>query len=353
VHAAERVLDVLALRRMPAGGAGERVGVASAQPWHAERVTVVTLLAGLAALVLGAEALVRGASRIALGLGISPLVVGLTVVAIGTSSPELAVSLGAARAGEAAISLGNVVGSNVFNVLVVLGLSALITPLAVRRRVVQVEVPIMIALSVGVLLLGRDGSFGRADGLALALGLGGYLLVTVIAARVDRERGAGASPAPQRSRRTWIGALVLVPVGLALLVLGSQWLVSAAVALAGALGVGERVVGLTIVAAGTSLPELATSVVAAARGERDIAVGNVVGSNIFNIVGVLGLASIAAPTGVAAAPGLMHLDVPVMIAVAVLCLPVALSRARIDRWEGAVFLVLYAIYLLYLVLLPG
>jgi cation:H+ antiporter len=311
------------------------------------------LLAGLAALVLGAEALVRGASRIALGLGISPLAVGLTIVAIGTSSPELAVSLGAARAGEAAISIGNVIGSNVFNILVVLGLSALITPLAVRRRVVQVEVPLMIALSVGVLLLGRDGSFGRGDGLVLALGLGGYLLVTVIGARVEREHDPAAPSGPRRPTRAWTGALVLVPVGLALLVLGAQWMVSAAVSLAGAWGVSERVIGLTIVAVGTSLPELATSAVAAVRGERDIAVGNVVGSNIFNIVGVLGLASIVAPAGVDASPALMRLDVPVMIAVAALCLPVALTRARIDRWEGALFLVLYAIYVLYLVLLAG
>jgi cation:H+ antiporter len=246
-----------------------------------------------------------------------------------------------------------VIGSNVFNVLVVLGLSALITPLAVRRRVVQVEVPLMSALSVGVLLLGRDGSFGRGDGLVLALGLGGYLLVTVIGARVEREHDPAAPSGPRRPTRAWTGALVLVPVGLALLVLGAQWMVSAAVSLAGAWGVSERGIGLTIVAVGTSLPELATSAVAAVRGERDIAVGNVVGSNIFNIVGVLGLASIVAPAGVDASPALMRLDVPVMIAVAALCLPVALTRARIDRWEGALFLVLYAIYVLYLVLLAG
>jgi cation:H+ antiporter len=312
-------------------------------------MTLLLLVAGLVALVVGAEVLVRGASAIALGLGIPSLVVGLTVVAIGTSAPELAVSVGAALAGEASIAAGNVVGSNVFNVLVILGLSALVVPLAVLRRVVRVEVPIMVAFSFALLALGVDGRYGRGDGILLMLALAAFLAFTMRAARRERSGGEDAADAPRRPRG-WLLAVGAVAVGLVLLVVGSSWFVDGAVRLATAFGVSPLVIGLTVVAAGTSLPEVVTSLVAALRGARDIAVGNVVGSNIFNIGGVLGLASVVAPVGIDAPSSLLAVDVPIAVAVALLCLPIAFTRGRIDRWEGALFLALYVLYVVYLVL---
>jgi cation:H+ antiporter len=310
-------------------------------------VAVFAFGIGLIALVVGAEALVRGASRIALRFGVPPIVIGLTVVAIGTSAPELAVSVAAAISGEGGIAAGNVVGSNTFNVLVVLGLSAVVVPLAVLRRVVRVEVPIMLALSGAVWVLGRDGVFGRGDGAILTAALVAYIVMTVALALRERSRHDAERRATATGWRAWALPMVAVAGGLALLVVGSEWLVAGAVGIAQVFGVSDLVIGLTIVAAGTSMPELVTSIVAALRGERDIAVGNVVGSNVFNIMGVLGFASLAAPTGVVASPGLMALDVPVMVAAAALCLPFVLTRGRLDRWEGALFLGLYAGYLAY------
>lgn len=316
--------------------------------------TVLLIVAGLAALVLGAELLVRGASRMALALGISPLVVGLTIVAIGTSAPEVAVSVDAALHGRADIAVGNVVGSNIFNVLVILGLSALIIPLAVSVQIVRQEVPLMIGASLLLVLLGLDGRVGRWDALGLLLLMAAYLTFLVRQSRREQLAVAGASgdsadalpPAPRS--RIWIN-LLLIAAGLGLLVLGAGWLVDGAVALARGLGVSELVIGLTIVAAGTSLPELATSLMAALRGERDIAIGNVIGSNIFNILGCLGLAGLAADAGLILSPALLRLDLWVMTAVALACLPVFRARHRIGRAQGAMFVALYVGYVAYLV----
>lgn len=317
-------------------------------------MTLLVFVAGLAFLIIGAEVLVRGASRLAAALGISPLVIGLTVVAFGTSSPELAVSIKAALSDQASIALGNVVGSNIFNVLFILGLSAIIVPLVVSRQLIRLDVPLMIALSALVLVVSLDGGLSRVDGFLLVVGLVAYVGFLIYQSR--RENAAPTDEfadayAPEAahggSRAKNIG---LVVVGLALLVLGSQWLVDSAVAFAQVLGVSELIIGLTIVAAGTSMPEVVTSVIAAVRGERDIAVGNVVGSNIFNIMGVLGLASVIAPTGIDVLPALVGFDLPVMIAVAFACLPIFFTGGVISRVEGAFLLVYYVAYTLYLVL---
>lgn len=313
------------------------------------------LAAGLAVLVVGAECLVRGASRLALRFGISPLVIGLTVVAFGTSSPELAVSVQSGLDGQADLAVGNVVGSNIFNVLAVLGLSALIAPLVVQQQLVRFDVPLVVGLSVLVLLMAQDGRIGLFDGLLLASGLVAY---TVLVIRQSRREAAAVEAEYAKEfgsvRSGWLTRLpvqiALVVGGLGLLVLGASWLVDSAVAIARALEISEAVIGLTIVAAGTSFPELATSIVAAVRGERDIAVGNVVGSSVFNLLGILGIAAVVTPGGLEVAPGIVHFDIPVMIAVAFACLPIFASGHRIARWEGALFLAYYAIYVAYLVL---
>ena len=315
---------------------------------------ILMFLAGGALLIGGAELLVRGASRVALAAGISPLVVGLTVVAFGTSAPELAVTVGSAWAGEADVALGNVVGSNIFNVLFILGVSALIAPLVVAQQLVRLDVPLMIGASLLVLLLALDGRIGRLDGIVL---FSGIVVYTVFLIRQSRRETAavqgqytdafGAHAKPRASPLANVGLIV---AGLALLVLGARWLVEAAVTTATALGVSELVIGLTVVAAGTSLPEVATSVLASIRGERDIAVGNVVGSNLFNLMAVLGLGSIVAPGGVPVSPGALGFDIPVMIAVAIATLPIFFTGYTIQRWEGAVFLGYYAAYTAWLVL---
>jgi cation:H+ antiporter len=314
-------------------------------------VTVVLFVAGLGLLVLGADWLVRGASRLAANLGISPLVIGLTVVAYGTSAPELAVSVKSAWAGQPDLALGNVVGSNIFNVLFILGASALITPLLVSSQLVRIDVPIMIGISLVTLVLAGDGVIGRLDGALLFAGAVTYTVFQVWQSR--KESAAVRAEYAQEfgpRRSSTLANVAFVLAGLGLLVLGSRWLVNGAVAFAQVLGVSELVIGLTIVAAGTSLPEVATSLLAALRGERDIAVGNVVGSSIFNLLAVLGLAALVAPVGLPVSAALLRFDVPVMIAVALACLPIFASGARIARWEGALFLFYYVAYTTYLVL---
>ena len=319
-------------------------------------VGIVFFIARLVLLALGAELLVRGASRLALAFGISPLVVGLTVVAFGTGTPELAVSLQSGLAGQAGIAIGNVIGSNIFNVLFVLGLSALITPLAVTPQVIRQEIPFMVGVSLLLWGLVFNGHLGRWEA-GLLLGLLVVYTVFLIwqsrraRARVRREF-AEALPVPTSPAwdHHWLIQLLLVAAGLLFLAFGARWLVQAAVALATYLGVSKLVIGLTIVAVGTSLPEIATSIIAAVRGERDIAVGNVIGSNIFNILGVLGIAGLAAPGGLTAAPGVLGFGMLVMLAAAIACIPVAFTRRMIARWEGGLFLFFFAAYTTYLFL---
>jgi cation:H+ antiporter len=317
-------------------------------------VTAVQLAAGVLLLIGGAEMLVRGASRLALRFGVPPLVIGLTVVAFGTSSPELAVCLQASAGGRADIALGNVIGSNIFNILLILGASAAVAPLVVARQLLRLDVPVMIAASAVAWLVALDGRVSRFDGAILFSGMIGYILVLIRLTRRDAHplRGeyadAVAAAAVARSQPAYNVLLVLA--GLASLVIGSRLLVGAAVLIAQALGVSELIIGVTIVAMGTSLPELATSVLAAARGERDIAVGNVVGSNILNVLGILGLAAAISPVGIAVAPAALSFDIPVMTAVALACLPVFAYGHRIARWEGLLFLGYYLAYTSYLLL---
>jgi len=317
-------------------------------------MTLLLFSAGLLLLIAGAELLIRGASRLAGAWGITPLVIGLTVVAFGTSSPELAVSIKAAVSGQAGIAMGNVVGSNIFNVLFILGLAALIVPLSVSQQLVRFDVPLLIALSVLVLLISLDGRLTRLDGVFLVAALLAYTSFVVYQSR--RESRAVAEEYAQEfghgsaTGTGWLVNGLLVAGGLVLLVTGSRLLVDSATAFAIRLGVSEVVVGLTIVAAGTSLPEVVTSVMAAVRGERDIAVGNVVGSNIFNLMGVLGVAGLVAPAGIEIPPSLVAFDLPVMTAVAFACLPIFFTDGAISRAEGALLLGYYVAYTAYLVM---
>ncbi len=336
---------------------------------------------GLLALVAGAHVLVKGASSLAAAAGVSPLVIGLTIVALGTSSPEIAVSVGAAFSGMGDLAVGNVVGSNIFNVLLILGMTAVVSPLVVQTQLIRQEVPLMIVFTLLLILLSRDDLVSRTDGallVLLMLAYSGFLIVQsrkneqLVKAQIangpssagqpdagGRPAGTSGQPAPVQQKPGqpepgipghWLVQLALVAIGLVLLVKGAGWLVGAAVEFARAIGISEVVIGLTVVAAGTSMPELATSVVAAFRGERDMAVGNIVGSNIFNILACLGLASLVSPQGLAVPPSILAFDYWVMLAVALVCLPVFFSGRSIARWEGAVLLAYYLAYSAYLVL---
>ena len=303
--------------------------------------------------------LVRGATRLAITLGITPLVAGLTVVAFGTSAPELGVSVMAALSGSGGmdIALGNVVGSNIFNVFFILGLSALVAPLLVSIQLVRLDVPVMIGVSVLAIVLSLDGVVSRLDGLVLFTGV---IIYTIFVIRLGRRQSANDQsdyfepPHPLSSRAgQFILDTGLVISGLVFLVAGSNILVRSAIDIATSLGVSEFVISVTIVAAGTSLPEVATSVVASFRGERDIAVGNIVGSNIFNILAVLGLSSLVSPAGIAVSTHILQFDMMVMLAAALICLPVFFTGFEITRIEGTVLLIYYIIYTSYLVLVEN
>jgi len=310
-------------------------------------MTGIIFVAGLVLLVLGAEALIRGAARLAVAAGITPLVIGLTVVAYGTSTPEAAVSIQAALQGNADIAVGNVVGSNIFNVLAILGMSALIAPLTVSTQLVRSDVPIMIGTSLLLLVVSWNQVIGRGEGLALLILLIAY---TVMVVQLGRRAVAAIGAPKQDAAGTMAGNIGLVLLGLVLLVVGARFLVASAVVFATALGVSPLVIGLTVVAAGTSLPELATSIAATMRGQRDIAVGNVVGSSIFNILFVLGATAAVSPESLRVATSALTFDIPFMIAVAVACLPIFFTGYTIERWEGAMFIIFYLVYTAYLVL---
>ncbi|WP_417777914.1 calcium/sodium antiporter, partial [Stutzerimonas xanthomarina] len=257
-------------------------------------ITFAYLIGGLVLLVAGAEALVRGAAKLASRFGIPPLIIGLTVVAFGTSAPETAVSVQASLNGSGDIAVGNVIGSNIANILLILGLSALIAPLVVSRQLIRLDVPVMIGAGLLCYGLAWNGSISRLDGILLLVALLGYTLFLVIASKREQP-GPGVDefdtefgPDPAAKPYAWVLQLLLIVLGLGLLVGGSNLLIEGAVGLARALGLSELVIGLTVVAIGTSMPELATSVLAVIRGERDIAVGNIVGSCIFNLLLVLG-----------------------------------------------------------------
>ena len=310
------------------------------------------VLAGLVLLIAGGEALVRGASTVAVKAGISPLVIGLVVVSAATSAPELAVTVGAVLEGEPGLAIGNVIGSNIANILLILGLSAVLSPLVIRRQVVRFDIPVMLGISVLLVVVSLDGVLSLVDGILL---LGGLVLHAALSIFVGRKESQDASilpadmPLNSKPVRLWL-AVVLLTLGVGLLVLGAQTLVTGAVNIAVDLGVSGLVVGLTVVAIGTSLPELATSIVALRRGERDMAVGNIVGSNIFNIGLVLGLPAIIFAEGIPIPDAAIALDLPLMLAAAAALLPIAFTGFIIARWEGSLFVALYIAYLLYVVL---
>jgi cation:H+ antiporter len=332
-------------------------------------VDVGRIVVGLVLLVAGGELLVRGASALAHRVGISSLVVGLTVVSAATSAPELAVTIGAVLRDEPGLAVGNVVGSNIVNVLLILGASAVVLPLAVTQRLVRLDLPLVVVLSAALLLVSLDGRISAVDGVLLFSAVVVHTVLTVVISRRgagarapaavpsgDRGEGAAAGddgdgedagePSPASIPRS----VLLVLLGIALLVAGASLLVDGAVSIATSLGVSSLVVGLTVVAVGTSLPELATSIIAVRRGERDLAVGNVVGSNLFNIGVVLGLPALISGDGIPVAGAAVALDIPVMLAASVALLPVAFTGFAVARWEGALFVALYAAYTGYVVL---
>lgn len=304
------------------------------------------LVLGLIILFIGAEGLIHGSSALALKIGITPLVVGLTVVAFGTSTPELVVSLKAALIGNSSISLGNVVGSNIANIALILGIAALIRPLDVHANVIRREIPIMIGLSVLLIVLLIDGELSLIDGIIFVVGIITYTIVNISIAR--KEKNAEVENEFKEGLKTKLGvsvSIVFVVGGLGLMILGANIFVASAISIAKAIGVIDAIIGLTIVAVGTSLPELITSIVAAYKNESDIVIGNVVGSNIFNILGILGITALVIPLS---SEGISYIDYGVMLITAIILLPLSKTGFKISRLEGVILVVGYIIYIYYL-----
>jgi cation:H+ antiporter len=319
-------------------------------------MTLIMLFLGFGALISGAELLVRGASRLAAVFNVSPLIIGLTIVSMGTSSPELAVTINATLSNYPDLAIGNIVGSNIFNILFILGLSSLMTPMVVAQQLVWLDVPIMIATHFLFLTMSASGLIDRFDGLVLLACFISYTAFIIYKSRneppevKDEYRIAFSVSLNGGKFLIIIKYLAYIVIGIFLCILGARWLGDSAVMLARTLGVSELVIGLTIVAAGTSMPEAATSIVAAIRGQRDIAIGNIVGSNIFNILGLIGVAGVIAPEGIVIPTSVLHFDLPVAIAASIACMPIFFFGHKITRWEGALFFGYYLAYTSYLVL---
>jgi cation:H+ antiporter len=310
---------------------------------------LLQMFLGLGLLVYGAKRLVGGASTLALKAGLSPLIVGLTVVAFGTSAPEMAVSVKTAWLGQSDLAVGNIVGSNIFNVLFILGISAMISPLLVSKQLIRLDVPLMVVASLLFVVFSLDGKIVFWEAGVLTAGILAYTWFLMRLAKKEKQSLESTELAEAAKGGLGIASISVV-LGLVLLVVGSRFLVDSAVAIATALGVSQVVIGLTIVAAGTSLPEVATSIMATIKGERDIAVGNVVGSNIFNILAVGGISGLVSGNGLTVSPEVVGFDVPVMVATAVACLPIFFTGHKIARWEGFVFFAYYIFYISFLVM---
>jgi len=307
---------------------------------------IIFLVLGLVALFIGAEGLIRGSSALALKIGITPLVVGLTVVAFGTSTPELVVSLKAALIGNSSISLGNVVGSNIANIALILGIASVIRPLDVHANVIRREIPIMIGFSILLIVLLIDGELSFIDGLIFVVGIITYTTVNVVMAR--KEKNAEVEEEFKEGLKTRLGtpvSIIFIVSGLALMILGANLFVTSSISIAKAIGVSDAIIGLTIIAIGTSLPELITSIVASYKNESDIAIGNVVGSNIFNILGILGITAIVIPIG---SEGISFIDFGVMLFTALILLPLSKTGFKISRLEGLFLVAGYIVYIYYL-----
>jgi cation:H+ antiporter len=313
--------------------------------------TILWFVLGLTALIGGAELLVRSASRLAGFFGISRLIIGLTVVAFGTSAPELAISIKAGIDGQTDIMLGNIVGSNITNILLILGLTAIIIPLKVHANLIKIDVPVMIGVTFLLYFFAWNGFITFWECLTLSVLLLIYMFF------LFRQSGATSTPSDfERKKRTPAAIIIYAIIGLAglaLLILGARWLVESAVVLAELAGVSELVIGLTVVALGTSLPEVVTALVAAIKKERDIAVGSVIGSNILNILAVLGVSGLFIPDAIPVQSALLRFDLLILIAVSVACIPIFFTGHKISRWEGVVFVSLYLCYIFYLFLSSG
>jgi len=330
------------------------------------------LIAGSLLLLFGGEWVVRGASRIAILARLSPLFVGLTVVSLGTSAPEMVVSVTTAMQGQADITIGNVVGSNLFNMLVIVGVSAIFSALVVDRQITSFDVPVMIATCIAMGVVGYNGVIDRLDGILLLIALVAYFAISYVLGRrgaivapsanlpadADEivDQAAGAPPAPDSIGRK-IGAavqqLVVLSIGIACLILGCDWFVDGSVAFARRFGLSEALIGLTIVSVGTSLPELVTSVAATLKGERGIAIGNAVGSTILNILAVLGVSAVVSPAGIPVLKSIEFFDIPIMVAAAILSWVFLRSHRTVSRFEGIVMVLLYCAYVTYLVIDSG
>jgi cation:H+ antiporter len=307
---------------------------------------VLYLVGGLVMLFIGAEGLIRGSSNLAIKIGITPLVVGLTVVAFGTSAPELVVSLKAALLGNGSISIGNVIGSNIANIALIVGIASLIRPMDVHANVIRREIPIMIGVSMMLILFLIDGEIGFIDGLIFVIGLIIYLVFNVMLAL--KEKNPEVDLEFEEGLKSKIGiplSIILMIVGLGLLVLGANLFVQSAVAIAKIFNVSDAIIGLTIVAIGTSLPELITSIVASIKKESDLAIGNVVGSNIFNILGILGITALIIPISAA---GISYVDFGIMLLTAIILFPLSRTGFSISRFEGMILLLGYLGYMYYL-----
>jgi cation:H+ antiporter len=305
------------------------------------------IAAGLALLYVGAEGLIRGSVRLSIRAGISSLVVGLTVVAFGTSTPELFVSLQASGSGSGNIAVGNVIGSNIFNIALILGLSAIIRPIAIQSQLIRQDIPVMIGATTLFVVMARSWSLGRIEGAILFGALIIYILMTIRMSKRGDETVLTAEierHLPSNSGNMWLDLLWMAG-GITLLATGSHFLVKGAVNLATAAGVSQAVIGLTLVAAGTGLPELATSLIAAMKKESDLAIGNIVGSNIFNVLCIGGLTPLLQPIQFT---DIEHMDLVVMTVLSILLLPMSWSGLRIGRREGLLLLGSYGAYLYYI-----
>ena len=315
-------------------------------------------IGGLVLLIVAAEMVVRGASRVAFSLGIKPLVLGLTVVAVGTSMPELAIGITASLQGSGALTIGNIAGTNIFNILFILGLSALLKPLPLQLRILRLELPVILGTAAMMTGLAWDGILSRLDGLVL---FGTAIVYTVGLIRTSRKESRSVkqefndmyAPGDARGQRTlaqaWLADGLLLTLGLVLSVLGAHWLVAGSVNIARGLGISEAIIGLTIVAMGTSAPELATTIVATLRDERDVAVGNLIGSSIYNILVILGITCIVAPDGVPVERQLLWFDIPLMAGVMIACIPVFVTGRRVSRLEGGLFVAIFIAYMSWIV----
>jgi cation:H+ antiporter len=314
---------------------------------YAMLISLVYIFISLLLLYFGANWLVKGSSALALKAGISPLVAGLTVVAFGTSSPELVVGINTALAGQGNITIGNVIGSNLFNICVILGISAMVAPLKIKMQLLKIDIPILILVTTGFMLLFIDRHISRFEGIILVTGIVVYTVVNIYLAR--REKNIEVldefEKSVPKSNVKWYISAGLVLAGIGTLVAGSEFLVKGAVDIARSLGVGETIIGITIIAAGTSLPELASSIVATIRKEYDIAIGNIVGSNIFNLLGIVGISSLAKPLSAIA---ISNIDLYVMIGVTLLLLPFFRTHYTLKRDEGFFMIAIYGIYMYYL-----